>query len=135
LRRPHYKPSKSFRADVRNILPAPQSHKLSIDGRRLSQSLEGRYFLRYAPGAYPIGQPTCTALSPHDGSGTGFLMNGSLNLSVIMEKICEARAVRFKRGAVLGMRGSRISPCRNGWRTSSSKLANYSPWNGAFPKD
>jgi len=98
----------------------------------LSQILQGRYFLGIGAGAYPLASYMHGIRVPSDGSGTGFLNEMVRESLFIMEKIWKREPFFFE-GRFWDAGFPEEAPAETE-EDEQHKLANYSPWNGAFPE-
>jgi alkanesulfonate monooxygenase SsuD/methylene tetrahydromethanopterin reductase-like flavin-dependent oxidoreductase (luciferase family) len=119
-------------APMAHILPHHNPTKLAMTVGWLSQILEGRYFLGIGAGAYPLATYMHGIKVPSDGSGTGFLNEMVRESLMIMEKIWK-REPFFYEGRFWDAGFPEEAPAETE-EDEQHKLANYSPWNGAFPE-
>jgi len=116
-------------APMAHLLPHQHPTKLAIMVGWLSQILEGRYFLGIGAGAYP------QASYMHgikNGQDTSFLNEMVRESLFIMEKIW-AREPFFYEGRFWDA-GFPEEAHSDDAHDEQHKLANFAPWNGAFPE-
>lgn len=119
-------------APMAHILPHHNPTKLAMTVGWLSQILEGRYFLGIGAGAYPAATYMHGIKVPADGSGTQFLNEMVRESLFIMEKIWK-REPFFYEGRFWDAGFPEEAPSETE-EDEQHKLANYSPWHGAFPE-
>ncbi|WP_324741765.1 LLM class flavin-dependent oxidoreductase [Tsuneonella sp. CC-YZS046] len=117
-------------APMAHILPHQHPTKLAMMVGWLSQILEGRYFMGIGAGAYPLA-------SYMHGIRGDAQKTENLNRMVresldIMEKIWK-REPFFYEGEFWNAGFPEEEPAETE-EDEQHKLANYSPWNGAFPE-
>ena len=116
-------------APMAHLLPHQHPTKLAVMVGWLSQILEGRYFLGIGAGAYP------QASYMHgikNGSDTAFLNEMVRESLFIMEKIWK-REPFFYEGRFWNA-GYPEEAASHEDGDEQHKLANFAPWNGAFPE-
>lgn len=116
-------------APMAHLLPHQHPTKLAIMVGWLSQILEGRYFLGIGAGAYP------QASYMHgikNGQDTAFLNEMVRESLFIMEKIWK-REPFFYEGRFWNAGFPEEVESHNAG-DEQHKLANFAPWNGAFPE-
>jgi 3,6-diketocamphane 1,6-monooxygenase len=116
-------------APMAHILPHQHPAKLAIMVGWLSQILEGRYFLGIGAGAYP--QSTYIH-GIKNGEDTTFLNEMVRESLIIMEKIWK-REPFFHEGRFWNA-GYPEEVHSDDEGDDQHKLANFAPWNGAFPE-
>jgi 3,6-diketocamphane 1,6-monooxygenase len=116
-------------APMAHILPHQHPAKLAIMVGWLSQILEGRYFLGIGAGAYP--QSTYIH-GIKNGEDTTFLNEMVRESLIIMEKIWK-REPFFHEGRFWNA-GYPEEVYSDDEGDDQHKLANFAPWNGAFPE-
>ena len=116
-------------APMAHILPHQHPTKLAIMVGWLSQILEGRYFLGIGAGAYP---PSGYMHGIKNGADTAFLNEMVRESLTIMEKIWK-REPFFHEGKFWNA-GYPEEAKSDDPDDEQHKLANFAPWNGAFPE-
>jgi len=111
---------------------SPQPHEACDDGGMAIADFAGTLFLGIGAGAYPLATYMHGIKVPNDGSGTGFLNEMVRESLYIMEKIWK-REPFFYEGRFWDAGFPEEAPAETE-EDEQHKLANYSPWNGAFPE-
>ena len=119
-------------APMAHILPHHHPTKLAMMVGWLSQILQGRYFLGIGAGAYPLATYMHGIKVPPDGSGTAFLNEMVRESLFIMEKIWKREPFFFE-GRFWNAGFPQEAPAETE-EDEQHRLANYAPWNGAFPE-
>jgi len=116
-------------APMAHILPHQHPTKLAMTVGWLSQILEGRYFMGIGAGAYPLAS---YMHGIKNGQDTAFLNEMVRESLFIMEKIWK-REPFFYEGKFWSAGFPEEEPAVTE-EDEQHKLANYSPWGGAFPE-
>lgn len=115
-------------APMAHLLPHQHPTKLAMMVGWLSQILEGRYFLGIGAGAYPLA----SYMHGLRDAKTEFLNEMVRESLTIMEKIWKREPFFYE-----GKFWNAGFPAEEEARTEEDeqhRLANYAPWNGAFPE-